>query len=59
MSLISQQDRELSIEALNCLSNQIDQKIFNNPNQRESLQQKKTEILTLLNWIKLEHYKNQ
>lgn len=59
MSLISQQDRELSIEALNCLSEQIDKKIFNNPPQREELQNKKTQVLTLLNWIKLEYFKNE
>jgi|LauGreDrversion4_2_1035121.scaffolds.fasta_scaffold508869_2 hypothetical protein len=59
MSLLSQKDRNLTIEALQYLAENIDKKMFNNPPQREELQNKKTQVLTLLNWIKLEYQKNE
>ena len=58
MSLISQQDKELAIEALKFYSQKIDQNIFDEPNKRKMLQNKKNQIMTLLKWIELEHYKN-
>lgn len=50
MSLISQKDRELTIEAL-------DFYIFNKKN--DFTEEKRMELNALLNWIKLEHNKNQ
>ena len=50
MSLISQKDRQLAIEALICYSR-----------VKETLglsQQERMELNALINWIKLEHYKN-
>lgn len=46
MSLISQRDRELAIEALNYYIQSISD---DNDNERHAL----------VNWIKLEHYKHQ
>ena len=50
MSLISQKDRELTIEAL-------DFYIVNKKN--DFTEEKRMELNALLNWIKLEHNKNQ
>ena len=49
MSLISQQDRDLAIEAL-------DFYLFNK--QFDFTEEKRMELNALLNWIKLEYYKN-
>ena len=59
MSLLSQKDRNITIEALQYLSEKIDKKMFDDPLKREELQNKKTQVLTLLNWIKLEYQKNE
>jgi hypothetical protein len=50
MSLISQQDRKTAIEAL-------DFYLFNKG--LDMSEEKKMELNALLNWIKLEHYKNE
>jgi len=50
MSLISQKDREVAIEAL-------DFYLFNKGN--DFTEEKRMEVNALLNWIKLEHHKNQ
>jgi len=50
MSLISQKDREVAIEAL-------DFYLFNKGN--DFTEEKRMEVNALLNWIKLEHNKNQ
>jgi hypothetical protein len=49
MSLISQKDRNLTIEA-------IDFYLFSKG--IDMTREKKAELNALLNWIKLEHYKN-
>ena len=50
MSLISQKDRKVAIEAL-------DFYIFNKGN--DFTEEKRMEINALINWIKLEHFKNE
>jgi hypothetical protein len=50
MSLISQKDRKLAVEAL-------DFYLFNN--QFDFTEEKKMEINALINWIKLEQSKNE
>jgi len=50
MSLISQQDRDLAIEALNFY-------LFSNGN--DFTEAKRAEVNALLNWIKLEKTKNE
>jgi hypothetical protein len=50
MSLISQKDRELAIEAL-------DFYLFNK--KFDFTEEKRMEINTLINWIKLEHFKHE
>ncbi len=50
MSLISQQDRKLAIEALDCY-------LFNKG--PDLTQEKQMELNALINWIKLEVYKNE
>jgi hypothetical protein len=51
MSLISQKDRQLAIEALECY-----RKVKTALNDDE---QSIMEINALINWIKLEYYKNE
>ena len=51
MSLISQRDRKVAIEALNCYAK-----------VKETLgwsEEERMEVNALLNWIKLEHYKHE
>jgi hypothetical protein len=50
MSLISQRDREVALEAL-------DFYLFNK--QFDFTEEKKMELNALINWIKLEHSKNE
>jgi hypothetical protein len=50
MSLISQRDREVAIEAL-------DFYIFSKG--RDFTEEKRAEINALLNWVKLEYFKNE
>lgn len=50
MSLISQRDREVAIEAL-------DFYIFNKGN--DFTEEKRMEVNALLNWVKLEYTKNE
>lgn len=50
MSLISQSDRDLAIES-------IDFYLFNK--QFDLTEEKKMQLNALLNWIKLEKYKNE
>jgi hypothetical protein len=50
MSLISQRDREVVIEALNFY-------LFNK--KFDMIAEKKAEINALLRWIELEHYKHE
>jgi hypothetical protein len=51
MSLISQKDRQLAIEALECY-----RKVKNALNDE---QQSVMELNALINWIKLEYYKHE
>jgi hypothetical protein len=50
MSLISQRDREVALEAL-------DFYLFNK--KFDFTEEKRMELNTLVNWIRLEHYKNE
>jgi hypothetical protein len=50
MSLISQRDREVALEALNFY-------LFNKKN--DFTEEKIMELNALINWIKLEHSKNE
>ena len=50
MSLISQRDREITLKALGFYLNEF------HPLMSES---ERMEVNALLNWIKLEHYKNE
>ena len=58
MSLLSQKDRELAIEALQYYDEKLKMDIFDNPLKREHIQLKRNEVIILLNWIKLQFYKN-
>lgn len=51
MSLISQRDRELAIDALNCYARVKD--------ALEWSEQERMEVNALINWIKLEYQKNE
>jgi len=59
MSLLSQQDRDLTIKALECYEEQLNKVILNNPELEEYLLREKREVQTLSNWIKLEKFKNE
>jgi len=59
MSLISQKDREVTIKVFEHYCGKLDQDAFNNPSKREDIQKEKNEIVTLLNWIKLEYFKHE
>ena len=50
MSLISQKDREVAVEALDFYP-------FNKG--QDFTEEKRAEVNALLNWIKLEYYKNE
>jgi hypothetical protein len=50
MSLISQKDRKLAIEAIDCY-------LFNKGS--DLTQEKRMELNALINWLKLEIYKNE
>ena len=50
MSLISQKDRQLAVEALD---------FYHFNKQFDLSEEKKMEINALINWIKLEHSKNE
>jgi hypothetical protein len=51
MSLISQRDRQLAIDALTCYARIKD--------TLESSEQDRMELNALINWIKLEYFKNE
>jgi len=51
MSLISQRDRELAIDALTCYSRVKD--------ALEWSEEERMEVNALINWIKLEYQKNE
>jgi len=57
MSLISQRDREVSIKALQYYYNKLEKDAFDNPTKRKDIQKEKNEVITLINWVKLEHFK--
>ncbi len=59
MSLLSQQDRDITLKALECYEQQLNSIIESNPDINKYLQKEKTEVQTLMNWIKLEKYKNE
>jgi hypothetical protein len=59
MSLISQKDREVAIKVFEHYCDKLDQDVFNNPNKKEDIQKEKNEIITLLNWIKLEYFRHE
>jgi hypothetical protein len=51
MSLISQRDRQLTIDALTCYA-----KV---KNALEWTEEERMEVNALINWIKLEHFKHE
>lgn len=59
MSLISQRDREVAVKALEYYCDKLDKNMFDNPSKREDIQKEKNETITLINWIKLEYFKNE
>ena len=62
MSLLSQRDREIAIEALEYYRNTIPLTISIGELPSDTIikqdEQKIMELNALINWIKLEHYKN-